>query len=118
MAEAIFNANAPAGWRAESAGVRFSANINPVVVELLREIGIDLGPKVPRIVTPEMVSKSWRVITFKCLDQCPVGTEAKGEEWPFSGSTGKSFDELREIRDGIRERIERLIEDIREIGHG
>lgn len=115
MAEAIFNASAPPGWRAESAGVRSADMINPVVVELLREIGIELEEKKPRVVTAEMLSRAWRVVTFKCLDQCPAGTEGKSEEWPFPGSTGRSMTELRQIRDGMRERIMRLAREISQV---
>src|SRR5881628_3573886 len=54
LSEALFNATTPAEWRAESAGVQAASSINPVVPELLREIGIELGPKTPRTVTPEI----------------------------------------------------------------
>jgi len=71
LSEAIFNAQAPDGWRAESAGVQPAAAINPDVAGLLQEIGIHLGPKAPRTVTPELIPQAQRVITFGCLDQCP-----------------------------------------------
>ena len=60
LSEALFNATAPRGWRAESAGVQAAPSINPVVPELLREIGIELGPKTPRTVTPEIGRASCR----------------------------------------------------------
>ena len=110
MAEAIFNANAPPGWKAESAGVRPATEINPVAVELLREIGIEVGSKTPRLVTPEMVSSAWRVVTLRCMDSCPIGAADKGEDWPLHGATGKTMDELRGIRDEIRRRVVLLIE--------
>ena len=109
LSEAMFNARTPRGWRAESAGVSAAERINPVVVDLLQEIGIALGPKVPRLVTPAMVSDADRVITFGCLDRCPAGARGKGEDWPLPGATGKTPDELRGIRDELRRRIDRLI---------
>ena len=105
LSEALFNASPPAGWRAESAGVQAASAINPVVVDLLREIGINLGPKTPRTVTPEMISRASRVVTFGCLDRCPLGAREKGEDWPIAGATGKSIDELRAIRDELRRHI-------------
>jgi arsenate reductase (thioredoxin) len=105
LSEALFNASPPPGWRAESAGVQAAAAINPVVVDLLQEIGIRLGPKTPRTVTPEMIARASRVVTFGCLDRCPIGAKDKAEDWPLPGATGKSLDELREIRDELRRRI-------------
>jgi arsenate reductase (thioredoxin) len=105
MSEAIFNASPPDGWRGESAGVRAADTINPVVIELLGEIGIELGEKKPRLVTPEMISSASRVVTFGCLDQCPLGAKGKSEDWPLPGATGKSMEELRAIRDALRQRV-------------
>jgi arsenate reductase (thioredoxin) len=105
LSEALFNASPPPGWKAESAGVQAAAAINPVVVDLLQEIGIRLGPKTPRIVTPETIARASRVITFGCLDRCPIGAKDKAEDWPLPGATGKSMDELRAIRDELRRRI-------------
>jgi len=112
MAEAIFNAKAPPGWGAESAGVQPATAINPVVIALLREIGIELGPKRPRLVTPDIIERAWRIITFGCLDRCPPRTKGKSEDWPVPGSTGKTDAQLKTIRDDITRRIERLIEEI------
>ncbi len=109
LSEALFNARAPRGWVAESAGVHPVAAINPVVVDLLREVGIRLGPKTPRLATPELVAKADRVVTFGCLDRCPPGTQGKSEDWPLPGATDKSLDELRGIRDDLARRIAVLI---------
>lgn len=102
LAEALFNAIAPPGWRAESAGVQAAPAINPVVFDLLQEIGIRLGPKTPRTVTPEMISRASRVVTFGCLDRCPIGAKDKAEDWPIPGATGKNTNELRAIRDELQ----------------
>ncbi len=109
LSEAIFNARAPVGWRAESAGVRAAAEINPVVLNLLDEVGIKLGAKTPRLVTPDLVARADRVVTFGCLDQCPAGAVGKSEDWPLPGATGKTMGQLREIRDELAMRVDRLI---------
>ncbi len=109
LSEALFNARAPPGWRAQSAGVRAAAEINPVVPGLLREIHIALGPKTPRLVTRELVAQADRVVTFGCLGACPTGTEGKSEDWPLPGATGKTMDELRGIRGELAHRVDRLI---------
>ncbi len=113
LSEAIFNADAPAGWRAESAGVQPASAINPVVIELLREIGAEIQPKTPALVTREQIAAVARVITFGCLDRCPAGVEGKSEDWSVPGATGKTPQELRVIRDELRHRIAILIERIR-----
>ncbi len=109
LSEAIFNSKSPAGWRAESAGVQPAAEINPVVVPLLAELGIRLVNKVPRLSTPEITMRASRVVTFGCLDRCPIGTKDKAEDWPLPGATGRSMDELRGIRDELDRRVEDLI---------
>ncbi len=108
LSEALFNARAPRGWRAESAGVHPVAAINPVVVDLLAEVGIRLGAKTPRGVTPDLVARAARVVTFGCLDRCPPGTEGKSEDGPVPGATGKSLAELRAIRNDLAARVSRL----------
>src|SRR3989304_4274500 len=109
VSEGVFNARAPQGWKAESAGAQAASAINPVAVELLKEIGVELGTKTPRTVTPEMIERASRVVTFGCLDRCPIGARAKAEDWPLPGATGKTWPELRVIRDELRRRIDDLI---------
>src|SRR5437667_8544020 len=98
LSEALFNAIAPSGWRAESAGVQAATEINPVVPPLLREIGIELGPKKPRTVTPQMIAGATRVVTFGCLDRCPLGAREKAEDWPLPGAPGQTMEARRSIR--------------------
>lgn len=112
ISEALFNARPPKGWHAESAGVQPAEAINPIVAELVGEIGIGVGPKKPRLVSPELVARAWRVITFGCVDRCPIGAKEKSEDWSIPGSTGKSPQELRAIRDELQRRITGLIERI------
>ena len=105
----MFNSKAPAGWRAESAGVTPAAAVNPNVRRLLSEVGVTLTERTPRVVTAALVASASRVVTFGCLDRCPIGAEGKGEDWPLPGATGKTFEELRGIRDELSNRIDDLI---------
>jgi arsenate reductase len=109
LSEELFNSKAPPGWRAESAGVSPAASVNPDVRQLLSEVGIKLTERTPRVVTPALVAKASRVVTFGCLDRCPIGAEGKGEDWPLPGATGKTFEELRGIRDELSRRVDDLI---------
>ncbi len=112
LSEAIFNAHAPVGWKAESAGVRPAKSINPVAVDLLREIGIQIATKTPRVVTLELIRRSGRIITFGCLDRCPIEAKEKSEDWPIPPATGRTTHELHAIRDELRRRVARLIGEI------
>ena len=58
LSEAIFNAHAPKGWHAESAGVQPAEAINPTVISLLSEVGVKLGPRKPRLVSPNLVARA------------------------------------------------------------
>jgi protein-tyrosine-phosphatase len=109
LSEELFNSRAPAGWRAESAGVSPATEVNPAVKLLLAEVGVELHERVPRVVNPGMVSNASRVVTFGCLDRCPIGAESKGEDWPVPGATGKSPVQLREIRNDLSRRVDDLI---------
>ncbi len=109
LSEEIFNSRAPSGWHAESAGVSPAEEVNPAVRWLLSEIGINLTGRTPRLVTPRLVKEATRVVTFGCLDRCPIGAEGKAEDWPLPGATDKTPDQLREIRDELSRRIDGLI---------
>lgn len=89
-----------------------ATTVNPVVIDLLGEIGIVLGAKTPQLVTEQMISDAWRVVTFGCLDRCPIGAKDKSVDWSIPAATGKTFAELRAIRDELRRRIDGLIAEI------
>ena len=119
IAEAIFNAHAPSGWRAESAGVRPVSEINPVAVTLLQEIKVEVTHTKPVMVTPSMVAEASRIVTFGCLDRCPIGAKEKSEDWPIPGSMGKDGllrprEELLAIRGEIERRVLKLIHQLSE----
>ena len=109
LSEELFNSKAPQGWRAESAGVNPATAVNRNVSQLLKEVGITLTERSPRLVSRESIDRASRVVTFGCLDRCPIGAEAKGEDWPVPGATGKSFEEQRQIRDELSRRVDDLI---------
>jgi arsenate reductase len=110
IAEALFNANAPPGWRALSAGVdAVGKEVNPLAYALMKEIGVKVSKRRPQQVTPEMIEKAWRVITFGCLDRCPAGAAGKSDDWPLPGSTGKTPAELREIRSELERWVFELL---------
>jgi len=86
-----------------------AASVNPNIRQLLSEVGITLPERTPRVVTAALVASASRVVTFGCMDRCPTRAEGKGEDWPLPGATGKTFEELRGIRDELSRRVDDLI---------
>ncbi len=118
MAEALFNHLAPEGMRAVSAGTRPGGALNPAAVEAMREMGIDLeaAGHHPKVMTPEMVSGSVRIITMGCdvdASACPANYYVT-EDWGLEDPKDKPLDRVREIRDLIEARVRRLIEELKD----
>jgi len=114
MAEAIFNKLAPSGFRAISAGTRPAKEVNPFVVEALREMGIDASGMRPKAILPDMIPGAERIITMGCAagEFCPTKFLPKVEDWNIEDPKGKSLDCIRKIRDAIRERVEGLLQQL------
>jgi len=112
MAEAFFNALAPEGWQAISAGTQPTAEVNPMVVEAMSEAGIDMRGHRPKPATPELVQASDRIITMGCgvQERCPVYLGMKiDEDWGLPDPAGQGIEAVRPIRDAVRARVEELI---------
>ncbi|MEM4202090.1 MAG: arsenate reductase ArsC [Candidatus Hadarchaeum sp.] len=112
MAEAFFNKMARLA-RAESAGTKPAAAVNPMAVEVMREVGIDISAAKPKMLTWEMLEAADRVITMGCIsgELCPA-TLVPTEDWGIEDPAGKSIEKFREIRELIRIRVEKLVEEI------
>ena len=92
-----------------SAGSIPADRINPVAVEAMREIGIDITAEQPKVLTTEAVEASDVVITMGCGDACPFFPGKRYEDWKLDDPAGQGLDAVRPIRDDIRHRIEALI---------
>jgi arsenate reductase (thioredoxin) len=110
MAAAWFNALAdPAKARAESAGTHPADAVHPVVVEAMREDGIDLSRERPRLLTPALAARAQRLITMGCGDECPVVPGVARDDWPLDDPADQPVERVRAIRDEIRTRVEDLL---------
>jgi arsenate reductase len=111
MAAAFFNALAdPAKARAVSAGTAPGARVHPEVVETMGEIGIDLAGMAPRRLTSELASGSRYLITMGCGDECPIVPGVVRDDWPVPDPKGRTLDEVRRIRDEVRDRVRRFVD--------
>lgn len=99
-----------AGDRIEvrSAGSMPADQINPVAVEAMGELGIDITAEAPKVLTTEAVQASDVVITMGCGDACPYFPGTRYEDWKLDDPAGQGIDAVRPIRDEIRRRIEAL----------
>jgi arsenate reductase len=108
MAQALFERQAPADVRAESAGDQPAERIWPEVVEAMRELGIDLADRRPKKLTVEMQLHADWAITLACGAQCPY-VPTTVEDWDLPDPAGRPIDEVRAIRDAVEARVEDLI---------
>lgn len=109
MAAAFFNALARDGARAISAGTQPGERVHPVVVEVMREVGIDLTSARPQRLTEELAQSAQLLITMGCGDACPVVPGLRRDDWPLPDPKGRPLDEVRAIRDDIRARVAALL---------
>lgn len=110
-----------AGWLQHLAGDRVQVlsagsapadSINPVAVEAMREVGIDIAANQPKVLTTEAVKDSDVVITMGCGDTCPFFPGKRYEDWVLEDPAGQGIESVRPIRDEIKSRVETLLLEI------
>ena len=113
MAEALLNAMARGKALAISAGTMPAERVDPTVVELMKEEGIDISDSKPRHLMADMLEDVDRVITMGCgvEEACPA-VRVPSEDWGLPDPRGKSKEEIRKIRDEIKERVAKLLQEI------
>jgi arsenate reductase len=109
IAQAFFEKLAP-GFTAASGGSSPAAAVHPVVIDVMREVGIDLAGRKPRKVDAEMLAKADVVISMGCDDPAVCDYPGrKVEDWGIADPSGKPMEEVRRIRDTLRGRVEELV---------
>jgi arsenate reductase len=108
MAEALFTDAADGRHEARSAGTAPAEHVHPAVVEVMRELGVDLGERVPRRL--EQADAEWAdvVVTMGCGDACPYIPGKRYIDWELTDPKGLPLDEVRRIRQQIAERTRDL----------
>lgn len=110
MAAAFFNAMAdPIRARAISAGTAPGERVHPEVVEVMREVGIDLSSVRPQLLTAELTHGANLLVTMGCGEQCPVVPGLRRDDWPLPDPKGQPIERVRAIRDVIRSRVSELL---------
>lgn len=95
--------------RVLSAGSEPADRINPVAVEAMSEVGIDIAGTQPRILAVDDVRASDVVITMGCGDACPIFPGKRYEDWELTDPAGLAIDDVRPIRDDIEQRVRDLL---------
>ena len=111
MAEAFAHHHGKGKIFASSAGVRLADIINPLVVEAMKEKGIDVSSNRPKLLTTKMVEDADQVITMGCSveEVCPAPLIRDVVDWNLEDPKGKSMQRVREIRDEIERKVLALI---------
>ena len=103
-----------AGDRIEvrSAGSAPAASINPVAVEAMAEVGIDIAGEQPKVLSDDAVEASDVVVTMGCGDECPFFPGKRYEDWVLDDPAGQPLEAVRPVRDEIKRRVEALVADL------
>ena len=95
-----------------SAGSAPADRINPVAVEAMAEVGIDITAEQPEILTVDAARESDVVITMGCGDTCPIFPGKRYEDWVLEDPAGQGIETVRRVRDEIRDRIQALLDEL------
>jgi protein-tyrosine-phosphatase len=105
------------GLNASSAGRVPSSGVNSVVVEAMRERGIDLSQRTPKVLTADMISNARLVVTMGCSveEACPrpmlAAMQKKLVDWHLDDPKGRSLEEVRRIRNEIEKRVRKIVQE-------
>jgi protein-tyrosine-phosphatase len=112
MAEAFFRKYAPAKFNVISAGTVPSSQLNPIVVQVMKEVGIEMVQQSPKKLSTEMIENSSKTINMGCMDKesCPALFVNDVLDWNIPDPKDKSIDDVRKIRDQILKKILQLVE--------
>lgn len=116
MAEAFFRKYVSKGFEAISAGTKPSAQVNPIVLQAMKEIGIDIENQTPKNISQQIIDESEQAINMGCIDNdsCPALFMKDVLDWQIPDPKGKSIEEVRKIRDQIEIKVINLINSFEE----
>lgn len=114
MAEGFFNKQPPRGYRAISAGTRPAGKMNPLAVQAMKEIGIDITKQKSKMITNDMIRNSAKAINMGCMDrtECPLLFLNNPIDWDIEDPKGKAMEKVREIRNEIEKRVRELAKNL------
>ena len=114
MAEAFFRKFAPNHFNVSSAGTKPSSKLNPIVIQIMKEVGIDMENQKPKLLFDSMINNSFKTVNMGCMDQesYPSLFVKDVIDWNISDPKEKSLDDVRKIRDKIKFEVMNLIQSL------
>jgi arsenate reductase (thioredoxin) len=112
MSAALFERAAAGRHRALSAGTTPAERVHPDVVEVMRELGVDLSGRTPVKLTRELAEEADVVVTMGCGDECPYVPGKRYVDWELEDPKGRPVDEVRATRDDIARRVDALVAEL------
>ena len=112
ISEAFFERAAKGAHEARSAGTRPGDRVHPEVVEVMREVQVDLSGRTPQRLTDELTGWAEVVVTMGCGDECPFIPGKRYLDWDLPDPTGRPLEEVREIRDDIKGLVDDLVAEL------
>ena len=112
MAAGLLSAMSGGAVEVRSAGSMPATKINPVAVDAMLELGIDIRAERPKVLTTQIVQASDVVITMGCGDACPIFPGKRYEDWKLDDPAGQGIESVRPIRDEIRARVLTLLQEL------
>jgi protein-tyrosine-phosphatase len=112
MSQALFEQVAGGRHQAASAGTIPADHVHPEVVEVMRELDLDLRSRTPRPLTTDLAQWADLIVTMGCGDECPYIPGKRYLDWDLPDPQGRPLEEVRATRDEIRDRVESLISDL------
>lgn len=111
MAEGFFNKSAPEGYRAVSAGTKPVSQINPDVIDVMRQVGIDISNQKSKEITEDMMRNSFKTVNMGCMDKesCPTLFLPNAIDWNLEDPRGKPIEKVREIMHEVEQRVKELV---------
>jgi protein-tyrosine-phosphatase len=111
MAEGFFNNSAPEGYRAVSAGTKPVSQINPVVIDVMKQVGIDISNQKSKEITEDMMRYCFKTVNMGCMEKesCPTLFLPNVLDWNLEDPKGKSIQRVSEIRDEVEQRVKELV---------
>jgi arsenate reductase len=112
MSQALFERAADGRHRALSAGTTPADSVHPEVVEVMREVDIELAEREPKLLTRELAEQADVVVTMGCGDECPYIPGRRYLDWDLEDPKGRPLDEVRATRDDIDRRVKQLVKEL------
>jgi arsenate reductase len=116
ISQALFERAAEGRHSALSAGTTPGEHVHLEVIEVMRELGIDLADRVPQALTIELAQQADVVVTMGCGDACPYIPGKRYIDWNLSDPKGRPIEEVRATRDEIQRRVAVLVAELDEAG--